>query len=156
MLLSRYQCALSPPWFHVRFVFLFSNCYLVLFDKEKGVVWLLACFFGTPPRHQPPTFLCYNVASSPALIITLIRSFAETRRPLLCVYLAFELICRGLREPRTLLDELFYIPAINVSAQTQEQGEHLLPLSSETRQTVQKGNVRLAKREECVSLWIDR
>lgn len=56
------------------------------------------------------------------------------------------------RETRSLLGELFYIHAINVSAQTHtlEHGEHLLPLSSETRQTVQKRQ-RAAGEERNVS-----
>lgn len=36
--------------------FLFSNCYLVLFDKEKGVVWLLACFFLYSPETSASHF----------------------------------------------------------------------------------------------------
>lgn len=52
---------------------LFSNCYLVLFDKEKGVVCLCVCVcvFSLLPRDisQPPTFPAYIVTSSRALMI---------------------------------------------------------------------------------------
>lgn len=134
------SAALSPPCFPVRFVFLFSNCYLVLFDKEKGVVCVLACFLYSP-ETSASHFFCYNVASSRALIITLVHrdeSFAA-----LCVCVCFCFLgefCTEARESPVpyWANYSTSTPSMSAHRHTLEHGEHLLPLSSETRQTVQK------------------
>lgn len=68
--------------------FLFSNCYLVLFDKEKGVVWLLACFFVLPRDISLPLF---SATTLQVLLYSLLRSHAETMRPL-CVFVFISLL----------------------------------------------------------------
>lgn len=78
---------------------------------------MLACFFVLPRDISLPLFLLQRCKFSGTHHNT--RTLRQVVRCFVCVLLFFGWILhRGTRKPRSTLGELFYIHAINVSAQT--------------------------------------
>lgn len=110
--------------------------------------------FCTPPRHQPPTF---SATTLQVLGHSSQHSYIETSRSPLCVCFCFWVnLHRGTRKPRSTLGELFYIHAINVSAQTHTGARRALAsfVVWDAPDCSKKATCS-GRREECISLWND-
>ncbi len=131
-----FQCLLD-------YCFTFSGLQLALLCSSR--------VFCTPPRHQPPTFsatmlqvLCTHHNS---------RSLKRAVRRFVFILLLSEFARRHEREPRTLLGELFYIHAINVSAQTHTGARRALAsFVVWDAPDCSKRQRAAGEREECLSL----